>query len=257
MGEKNTTLTFRILKAIVKLVYPKIEIVGLDNLPTEPCMIVANHCQLNGPIVGEVCFPGKRKIWTAWQVMRWKEAPSYAFQDFWSQKPKWTHWYFKAMAYLVTPLLVYVNTHASTIPVYHDMRLMTTFRETIAALQAGENVIIFPEYDQKHNHIVYEFQDKFVDVARMYYKKTGKVLQFVPMYVAPKLKQAVLGEPIPFDVTADHKAERGRIKDALMEAVTGIAISLPRHTVIPYRNIPKRLYPTNIPQEAEHEKTRG
>ena len=257
MAEKKTTLTFRILRAIVKMVYPNIEIVGLDNLPPEPCVIVANHCQLNGPIVGEIHFPGPRKIWTAGQMMKWKEVPAYAFQDFWSQKPKWTHWYFKLVAYLITPLSVCVFNNANTIPVYHDMRLMTTFRATLNALQEGENVIIFPEHDQKHNHIVYDFQDKFVDVAKMYYKKTGKTLQFVPLHEAPKLTQAVLGAPIPFDVTADAKIERRRICDKLMADITCLAEGLPRHTVVPYRNIPKRLYPTNLPKEADHETTRG
>jgi hypothetical protein len=136
------------------------------------------------------------------------------------------------------------------------MRLMTTFRTTLDALQAGENIIIFPEHDVKHNHIVYEFQDKFIDVAKLYYKKTGKALQFVPMYVAPKLKRTVLGAPVTFDPTADIKAERVRIAHALMEGVTDLACALPRHTVVPYRNMAKHLYPTNIPQEATHEITR-
>ncbi len=257
MSEKKTTLMFRILRTLVKLFYPKTEICGLEHLPREACIIVGNHCQLNGPIISEIYFPGPRKIWTAGQMFKWKEVPAYAFQDFWSQKPKWTHWFFRLVSYLITPLSVCVFNNANTIPVYHDMRLMSTFRATLEALQAGENVIIFPEHDVKHNHIVYEFQDKFVDVAKLYYKKTGKVLQFVPMYVAPNLKRAVLGAPIPFDVTADAKAERGRIAGALMEAITDIACGLPKHTVVPYRNIPKRLYPTNIPQEASHEKTRG
>lgn len=256
MGEKQTTLTFRILKAIVKLVYPNTQILGLEHLPKEPCVIVANHCQLNGPIVGEIFFPGRRRIWTAGQMMKWKEVPAYAFQDFWSQKPRWMHPFFRLAALLITPLSVCVFNNAHTIPVYHDMRLMTTFRETMAALQAGENIIIFPEHDQKHNHIVYDFQDKFVDVAKMYYKKTGKTLQFVPMYVAPRLKLAVLGAPVPFDPAADAKAERRRICDRLMAAITALAEALPRHTVVPYRNIPKRLYPTNLPKEAAHETTR-
>ena len=41
-----------------------------------------------------------------------------------------------------------------------------------------------------------------------------------------------------------------------MDAVTEIAVGLPRHTVIPYANVPKNAYPTNVPCEAEqaHEK---
>lgn len=257
MGQKNPTLSYRLIKGIVKLCYPKTEILGLENLPKEPCIIVGNHTQLNGPIVSELYFPGPKQIWTAGEMMHRKEVPAYAFRDFWSQKPKWTHWFFRLAAYAITPLSVCVFNNAHTIPVYRDARLMTTFRLTLAALQAGENVIIFPEHDVRHNHIVYDFQDKFIDVAKLYYKKTGQALSFVPMYIAPRLKQAHLGKPIPYDPKASFKEQRRRICDALMADITEIACGLPLHTVVPYRNIPKRLYPTNILQEAEHAKTRG
>ena len=43
-----------------------------------------------------------------------------------------------------------------------------------------------------------------------------------------------------------------------MQEITDIAASLPLHTVVPYRNIPKRNYPTNIPIEVkQHEKAGG
>ena len=35
----------------------------------------------------------------------------------------------------------------------------------------------------------------------------------------------------------------------MAEGITRLACSLPEHTVVPYRNIPKRLYPKNIPYE--------
>ncbi|MBR0067828.1 MAG: hypothetical protein IJQ00_09545 [Kiritimatiellae bacterium] len=59
-----------------------------------------------------------------------------------------------------------------------------------------------------------------------------------------------LGEPIWFDPDAPLEQERRRVCDALMDAVTGIAVSLPPHTVVPYPNVPKRDYPTNVPKEA-------
>ena len=43
--------------------------------------------------------------------------------------------------------------------------------------------------------------------------------------------------------------ERSRICNYLMDEITSIACSLPRHTVVPYPNIPKKDYPCNIPEE--------
>ena len=240
---------FRVIRWLVKVFYPKITVEGTENLPRESAIIVGNHTQMNGPICAELYFPGKRKTWCAYQMMKCKEVPAYAFQDFWSGKPRWTHWFYKALSYIIAPLSACVFTNAHTIPVYHDARLITTFKQTISALQAEENVIIFPECYSPHNHIVYEFQDKFVDVAKLYYKRTGKILNFVPLYIAPKLKKIYIGKAIPFCPDNSMEQERSRICNYLMDEITSIACSLPRHTVVPYPNIPKKDYPCNIPEE--------
>ena len=43
----------------------------------------------------------------------------------------------------------------------------------------------------------------------------------------------------------------------MKDAITEMAASLPEHTVIPYRNIPKRLYPKNIPIEVYTDEEAG
>ena len=244
-------LCYRVIRWLVWLFYPKIQVVGEENLPQQASIIVGNHTQMNGPICAEIYFPGKRTIWCAGQMMKIKEVPSYAFEDFWSGKSKWTHPFYRLLSYLIAPISVCVFNNAHTIPVYHDARLMTTFKRTLAALQEDTNVVIYPECYTPHNHIVNQFQDKFVDVARLHYKRTGQVLSFVPMYVAPKLKTIYLGKPTAFCPEAPIEQERQRICDYLMDEITNMAVRLPRHTVVPYANISKRDYPTNIAKEEE------
>lgn len=255
MADRKESLLYRIIKALVKLIYPRIEVLGIENLPDEPCIIVGNHSQMNGPICGELYCPGKHYVWCAGEMMDLKEVPEYAFRDFWSQKPKWIQPWFKLLSYIIAPLSVLVFNNAHTIAVYHDSRLLGTFRNTIKLLQEGNNIVIFPERDQKHNHIVYEFQEGFVDVAKLYYKKTGKALSFVPLYITPKLKQMHLGEALRFDPAAPIEEERQRICSYLMAEITDIACGLPRHTVVPYRNIPKKNYPLNISGEEDYAHT--
>ncbi|MBR2916487.1 MAG: hypothetical protein IKC07_02655, partial [Clostridia bacterium] len=124
-------------------------------------------------------------------------------------------------------------------------------RETVARVQDGNRVVIFPEQDIEHNNIIYDFQEGFVDIAHLYYKRTGRELYFVPLYITPKLKKMYLGQPIKFSAEASIEEERRRICDYLMNEITEIACSLPKHIVIPYRNIPKRMYPENIRKETE------
>ena len=257
MKQKIIAFLYRILKPVVKFCYLKIEHQGAENLPEEPCIVVGNHSQNNGPLSCEFYSARPRYTWCAWNMLHLKEVPAYAFQDFWSQKPKWTHPYFKLCSYLIAPLSVIVFNGANTIPVYRDMRLINTFRTTVNRLEEGFDVVIFPEKDEKYNHFLYQFQDKFIDVARMYYKKTGKEVSFVPLYIAPNLKKMFYGKPIQFRANAPIDEERQRIKEYLMTEMTDMAVSLPEHIVVPYRNIPKKLYPSNKPKEAPHEKTGG
>ena len=257
MPKKKTSLLYKIIKSLVRMFYPKTEVVGVDKLPDEPVIIVGNHAQMHGPIACELYFPGKHYIWCAGQMMHLKEVPQYAFQDFWSRKPRWCRWFYKLLSYLIAPFSVCVFNNAGTIPVYHDIRLRTTFKMSMDKLQDGASMIIFPEHDEPYNNILYDFQDKFIDVAKLYYKRTGKEIAFVPLYIAPMLKRMYLGKPVRFCAANPMDEERKRICKYLMEEITDLAVSLPEHTVVPYNNVSKKQYLSNIPEEEAYEKTGG
>lgn len=127
---------------------------------------------------------------------------------------------------------------------------MNTFKETVTMLSEGNNIVIFPEHNVPHNNIVYDFQEGFVNVARLYHKQTGRELSFVPLYVAPAFKKVYLGKPIKFSADVPIEEERRRICDYLMDEITDIAVNLPEHTVTPYPNMPKKFYPKNTQKEA-------
>ena len=247
MKNRLAYLCYRLIRWIIWVFYPKIKIVGLENLPSEPCVVAGNHAQMHGPIAAQLYFPGNRAIRCAGEMMDLKQLPDYAFTDFWSKKPLYFRWFYRILSYLIAPISVCVFNNASTIAVYRGAKIIQTFRQTQNHLEQGDNVVIFPEEDVPRNHIVYEFQRGFVDVARQYYKRTGKKLPFVPMYIAPNLKAMYLGEPICFDPDRPIQEERERICTYLMEQITDMAVHLPRHKVIPYPNIAKGEYPFNIP----------
>ena len=243
MKRRKTYFLYRIILFLVWLFYPKSHTEGEENIPDGPVIYVGNHTQMNGPIMSQLYMPKKSYCWCIGEMMEWKEVPSYAFKDFWSFKPRYTHWFFRILSYLITPLSVIIFNNANTIPVYHDARLKTTFKQTMQRLSEGSGVVIFPEYNQKYNHILYEFQDRFIDIAKFYYKDTGKCISFVPVYIAPALKKMFFGKPIVFDPETPIRKEREVICTYLKNEITSIAESLPRHRVVPYRNIPKKDYP--------------
>ena len=82
MSVKITFGFYQIIKKLVWLFYPKMEVLGAENLPDEPCITVGNHTQMNGPICAELYTPDPHYTWCAGQMMKLKEDPAYAFQDF-------------------------------------------------------------------------------------------------------------------------------------------------------------------------------
>ena len=121
-------------------------------------------------------------------------------------------------------------------------------------MEEGANIVIFPEHDEPYNHILQGFQEGFVDVARLYCRRSGKGVCFVPMYVCPTLRKLYILKPIAFDPTAPIQEERKRICAYLMEAITEKADSLPLHATFGYR---KSLNTYNRPLEEKPNEEAG
>lgn len=245
MKQRIKYFVFRFIRFWVWVFYPKITAEGTENLPDEPYIAVGNHAKMNGPISCELYYPGPHYTWTAGQMMKTSEVPAYAYKDFWSHKPGYIKWFYRILSYVIAPAASSIFSNAACIGVYHDMRIVSTFRESVARLEEGACVVIFPEHDVPYNNLVWDFQNRFVDTARMYYRRTGQEISFVPMYVAPRLKKLYFGKPVRYDHTAGKEEERQRISHAMMDAITEIARDLPEHTVVPYPNMPERYYPSN------------
>lgn len=239
---KNKKLFFKFIRGAVRIFFRKREFIGLENVPSSPCIFVGNHAQLYGPLTSEMFFPRKKAVWCVGQMMNIKEAPSYAYKDFWSNKPKYIRWFYKLFSYVIAPICAYIFTNADTIAVYKDTRIISTFKETVKRLEQGCDIIIFPENEKEFNNIVNEFQDKFVDAARFYAKKHNKSICFVPMYNAAKIKKIVFGKPIEFDINMNIDEQREKIVSYLKEEITRIALILPPHKVVPYLNVGKKNY---------------
>ena len=249
MKKKLSWLVYRAACAVAGVYCPRPAFEGLENLPDGPCVIVGNHAQMYAPIIADLYIPGDRAIWCAGEMMRLSEVPGYAFQDFWSKKPRSVRWLYRLLSYAIAPLSVSIFNNAHCIGVYRDSRVMLTMRRSVERLMEGAKIVIFPEHEVARNGILWEFQEGFVDLARLYVHRAKKPLSFVPMYVAPKLGKVVFGKPVPYDPQAKPDDQRHAICEALMDAITAMAVAQPRHRVVPYPNMPKNDYPWNRPDE--------
>lgn len=253
MHSTEAPILYRFIRKAVDIVYPKMELVGLENIPEEASIIVGNHAQVHGPIITEVRLPFDHYTWCIAQMMNRSEVAEYAFADFWSKKPNSVRWLFWLASRVIPLPASYLLSNARTIPVYRDTRCIRTFRKTMEKLADGQHIVIYPEKEVPYNSILWEFEDRFIDIARLYHKRTGKALQFVPLYLAPRLRKIIFGKPICFQPEQPLAQERDRIRTLLMESITQLAVSLPLHTVVPYPNLPKSQYPKNLPCDTQEE----
>ena len=103
------------------------------------------------------------------------------------------------------------------IPVYRGTaQIRETFRETVAALQAGDSVLIFPNVDYTDSSgDVGEVYEGFLLLERFWRRVSDQPLKFVPLRLDPIRRSITAGKEIIFDRSAGWKAEMGRVRECL------------------------------------------
>lgn len=235
MSLKKDKPLFFLVRSCVKLFYPRIRVLIPEEFFSKDCVFVGNHAQIHGPLSCELYLPNSTLTWCAAEMMNKKEVPAYAYRCFWEPAGRHLKFY-KVLSRLIAPLCECLFSNARTLPVYTDERIITTFRKSIDALCNGQQLVLFPETEVEENNILNEFHPYFVDLARLYYKRTKKTLSFVPLYVCPARRELIAGEAVCFNPEAEANAERERILKELHTSLTGLARSLPEHEVVPFLN---------------------
>ncbi len=249
-------LVFRFFRFFGKIAYRKTKIYGLDSIPESDTVIVANHAQLSGPVIAELHMPENCYIWANGQMFSFREVPDYAMEDFFPYKRGMVRPAYRIASYILAPLMPCIMKNARTVPVYHDARIASTLRTTLKLLVEGNNILVFPECHEPQNNIINKFREYFVDIARLYEKRRGVRLKFIPMYISPELKSCYFGQEILYDPNNKPSDERRRITEHLATEITRIGRSLPPHTVVPFDNISRKDYISNkdfdsIPRSTE------
>ncbi|MBQ9265150.1 MAG: hypothetical protein IJ189_13210 [Clostridia bacterium] len=210
-------LIFLILRP---LYYHRIK--GRENVKLDediPCVFVCNHGEIYGPVVTNLYVPYSFRPWVTYEMMDRKvvadRTMNGTFQNVKGIRRKILN---VLMEKIAAPVLVWVMKSVDSIPVYHDnpRKLMQTFRETTAAMEAGDNILLFPENaDTTVNHRyaregVSEFFTGFAMIGQLYHNKTGKCPLFIPLYANKHKRTLTFGVPTRYnaDINANDEKER-------------------------------------------------
>ena len=136
-----------------------------------------------------------------------------------------------AVAKRVAPIISWAMRSVDAIPVYfHEpVKLRQTFRESVTAMEAGDNILLFPENSDDtpdHRYVlngVSHFFTGFTMLGPMYWRKTGKRCHSVPIYANKQSRTLTFGKYTDFDPDNDSNAEKDRICEALRDEMLRIA----------------------------------
>lgn len=217
---------FHLIKWIVSMKFERDEFVWLCDKPTEPVFYVSNHTKVHAPIMMILSNEPKARLWANCYFISYKSYYGHMIKKVLKDRPM-----LKPLGILLSPLVIDAFRGIEPIPVYHDINVKITFDKSLETMQNGMNMVVFPERTENRvNDYLWDFNRGFVTVGEYYYRHTGKLLKFYPMYCCPELHKYLVGEPITFNPDSPPKLERERVCLYLQDKIREMADSLPPHT---------------------------
>ncbi len=185
----------------VRFLFFRARIRGRKNLRSqEPLIMVSNHVGSFGPVSLITSMPVRMYPWVAHEVTDLKTVAQRIQQEFLEQelhlRPPLSTW----LGRVVGRICVAIMKDIGAIPVYQKSKRITqTVMQSLSLLEQGKNLLVFAEDStRKINDTMCEFCTGFIHVARLYYQKTRKAVQFLPVAVNRRIGAILIGTPYPF-----------------------------------------------------------
>lgn len=189
--------------------------------PTGPTVYVCSHGNMAGPLATLCWLPFPVRPWV-FHVFTdkktcYKQFSGYTFsQRFGLPQPL-----ANLLAGIVSGYVSTLMTSTGAIPVYRgSIHIGATFKETVAALQAGDSVLIFPDVDYTDDSdTIGAVYDGFLLTDRFWRRVSDEPLNFVPLRLDHSTRRITAGPPVRFDREADQKTELVRVREALRQEI--------------------------------------
>lgn len=221
---------FRIVaRGIARIVFPRAKVTrDVPDRPGEAAVYCCNHSQALGPVYMTLYFDRPHRTWIIGHALDKKRRQNFAFHDFFAGEARKCKAFWRALARFVSTFLAPLYSLARPIPVYHNKKMLATFKESVQALRSGESVVIFSESLTEYSEYANKSSEGFCELGRAYFLKTGKRLKFYPCYAEKKNRAIRIGAPVVFNETRPAREERRRIAERITSDMDRLARSLPK-----------------------------
>ncbi len=231
---KASYIYYKCIRGILHLFFSHADNTYEETPAEEPAVFVCNHSAIIGPVMMTLNFKRKHQTWTISYAMDSKTAVNYAYHDVFFSRSRKCKWFWRMLSHVVAKMLPPLLIYSDTIPVYHDKNIIKTFKQSVKALTDGDDLVIFAESPKRYSKYVSELQPGFIDLARLYYRKTKKALKFYPVYLEKKNAIISVGKPITYDPEIPLDTQRDKIAAYLRDNIDRLARALPKHKPVPF-----------------------
>lgn len=209
---------FRIIKKLMKGRYKEPEFIYLGEKPTKASIILSNHEGTDAPLSLEIYADYPIKMWGTYEMNSGLiTVYKYLANVYYHQKKHWNLFVSRVFCLLAAPLTYMFYKGLRQVSTYTDARFKTTLSKSIEAIQAGENIVIFPENSEDGYHAeLKQFYAGFVMLARLCYKKGIDVPIYVS-YFKLNERQYVFDKPIFYSELIKKCANKEEIAEYLLE----------------------------------------
>ncbi|MDE7262566.1 MAG: hypothetical protein K2N78_11010 [Oscillospiraceae bacterium] len=191
--------------------------------PEGPTAYICSHGNLRGPLATLCWLPFPVRPWVL-HVFVDKETCRAQYRDYtFSKRFGMSKPLAATAAWAVSGYVSALMRSLGAIPVYRGMaQVRETFRQSVAALQAGDSVLIFPNVDYTdESGDVGEVYEGFLLLERFWRRISDKPLRFVPLRLDTEGKRITTGRTAVFDRSSQWKLEMERVREALRAEMNG------------------------------------
>lgn len=222
----------RILRFMVKpLFYHKV--IGKEKVDdkTQPVVFVCNHGEVYGPVATALYLPFFYRPWIINKMIDKQLVTEHMFHGTFARIPWMPKPVGRLLSKIVSPIVLWILNSMDPIPVYRGSgrEVLETIRLSAEALEYDDNLLVFPENPDITKEGVYakkgvvEFYTGFVNIAKTYYKRTGRAVCFYPVYCDKAKRTVTIEQGIVFTPKNNFQEEKQRISKYLEEKINEIA----------------------------------
>ena len=190
-----------------------------------PVVYICRHRNTVGPISTLCLLPLGARPWVL-SVFTNRAAcraqlSEYTFPVTWRIKPRLSRFLGRLCARPFTGLV----QSTGAITVYRNsLQIRSTFQDTIAALENGDDVIIYPDVNYvEENASNGSLYDGFLMLEYLWNRKTHGHIHFVPVNISASNARMDVGRPITFPGLAPYAEEKATIIAQLEQALDSMA----------------------------------